>query len=144
LDELEMPSKQNFSQVFEGPAYNLDVESASSSCPTETQAHSDDWTDILKIKEISEIRQQLLSSTLRWTPILEVITSLGISLQVETCSDSIIVNNLLFIVMGVQIWRYWSTGWLLLSKERSLACCIILHWRSDILTSFVWAYNKSL
>jgi len=42
LDELEMPSKQNFSQVFEGPAYNLDVESASSSCPTETQAYSDD------------------------------------------------------------------------------------------------------
>ncbi|KAG2587119.1 LEAF RUST 10 DISEASE-RESISTANCE LOCUS RECEPTOR-LIKE PROTEIN KINASE-like 2.1 isoform X2 [Panicum virgatum] len=41
LDELEMPSKQNFSQVFEGPAYNLEVESASSSCPTETQAYSD-------------------------------------------------------------------------------------------------------
>jgi len=55
------------------------------------------------MKEISEIRQQLLSPTLRRTPILEVITSLGISLQVETCSDSIIVNNLLFIVMEVQI-----------------------------------------
>lgn len=41
LDELEMPSKQNFSQVFQGADYNLDVESTSSSSPTKTQAYSD-------------------------------------------------------------------------------------------------------
>ncbi|CAM0149399.1 unnamed protein product [Urochloa decumbens] len=41
LDELEMPSKQNFSQVFGSPAYNLDVESTSSSNPTKVQAYSD-------------------------------------------------------------------------------------------------------
>ncbi|CAO2193552.1 unnamed protein product [Urochloa humidicola] len=41
LDELEIPSKQNFSQVLEGPAYNLDVESTSSSSPTITEAYSD-------------------------------------------------------------------------------------------------------
>ncbi|KAL6847868.1 hypothetical protein ACP4OV_021996 [Aristida adscensionis] len=48
-DELDMPPKQNFSQILEDSAYNLNVESASSNTPTKTQAYS----EALRIKEMS-------------------------------------------------------------------------------------------
>ncbi|XP_062194281.1 LEAF RUST 10 DISEASE-RESISTANCE LOCUS RECEPTOR-LIKE PROTEIN KINASE-like 2.1 [Phragmites australis] len=51
LDELDMPPKQNFSQILEGSAYSLNAESTSASSATKTQAFS----EVLKIKELSVV-----------------------------------------------------------------------------------------
>ncbi|KAL6847862.1 hypothetical protein ACP4OV_021990 [Aristida adscensionis] len=61
-DELDMPPKQNFSQILEDSAYNLNVDSASSNSRTKTQAYS----EALRIKEMSIVD----SRTLRRLPTL--------------------------------------------------------------------------
>ncbi|XP_062194104.1 LEAF RUST 10 DISEASE-RESISTANCE LOCUS RECEPTOR-LIKE PROTEIN KINASE-like 2.4 [Phragmites australis] len=62
LDELDMPPKQNLSQIFEDSAYSLNAESTSTSSASKTQAFS----EVLKIKELSVVN----SKTLRRLPTL--------------------------------------------------------------------------
>uniref|UniRef100_A0A0A9BAE6 Protein kinase domain-containing protein n=1 Tax=Arundo donax TaxID=35708 RepID=A0A0A9BAE6_ARUDO len=62
LDELDMPPKQNFSQILEDSAYCLNAESTSTSSATKTQAFS----EVLKIKELGLVN----SKTLRRLPTL--------------------------------------------------------------------------
>ncbi|CAO2185539.1 unnamed protein product [Urochloa humidicola] len=54
LDELDMPPRQNFSQILEDPSYNLNAESTSTS--TKTQVFS----EVLKMKEMSVVNSKIL------------------------------------------------------------------------------------
>ncbi|CAO2209074.1 unnamed protein product, partial [Urochloa humidicola] len=56
LDELDMPLRQNFSQILEDPAYNLNAESTSTSSGTKTQVFS----QVLKMKEMSVVNSKNL------------------------------------------------------------------------------------
>ncbi|KAG0536666.1 hypothetical protein BDA96_03G083300 [Sorghum bicolor] len=51
LHKLDMPPKQNFSQILEDPVYNLDTESMSPNSSAETQGSSED----LKAEEIKHL-----------------------------------------------------------------------------------------
>ncbi|XP_062193870.1 LEAF RUST 10 DISEASE-RESISTANCE LOCUS RECEPTOR-LIKE PROTEIN KINASE-like 2.5 isoform X3 [Phragmites australis] len=56
LEELDMPPKQNLSQIFEDSAYSLNAESTSTSSASKTQAFS----EVLKIKELSVVNSKIL------------------------------------------------------------------------------------
>ncbi|KAK8452322.1 hypothetical protein SEVIR_5G092832v4 [Setaria viridis] len=56
LDELDMPPRQNFSQILEDPNYNLNAQSLSTSSGTKTQVFS----EVLKMKEMSLENSKLL------------------------------------------------------------------------------------
>ncbi|XP_021313711.1 LEAF RUST 10 DISEASE-RESISTANCE LOCUS RECEPTOR-LIKE PROTEIN KINASE-like 2.4 isoform X1 [Sorghum bicolor] len=56
LDELDMPPRQNFSEIFLDPAYSLNAESTSMISGTKTKASS----EVLKMKEISIVNSKIL------------------------------------------------------------------------------------
>ncbi|CAO2160982.1 unnamed protein product [Urochloa humidicola] len=56
LDELDMPPRQNFSQILEDPSYNLIAESTSTSSGTKPQVFS----EVLKMKEINVVNSKIL------------------------------------------------------------------------------------
>ncbi|CAO2174534.1 unnamed protein product [Urochloa humidicola] len=56
LDELDMPPRQNFSQILEDPSYNLNAESMSTSSGTKAQVFS----EVLKMKEMSVMNSKIL------------------------------------------------------------------------------------
>ncbi|CAO2193538.1 unnamed protein product [Urochloa humidicola] len=55
-DELDMPPRQNFSQILEDPSYNLNAESMSTSSGTKAQVFS----EVLKMKEMSVVNSKIL------------------------------------------------------------------------------------
>ncbi|CAD6239522.1 unnamed protein product [Miscanthus lutarioriparius] len=55
-DELDMPPRQNFSQIFEDPAYSLNAKSTSMISGTKTNVSS----EVLKMKEISVVNSKIL------------------------------------------------------------------------------------
>ncbi|XP_066310896.1 LEAF RUST 10 DISEASE-RESISTANCEUS RECEPTOR-LIKE PROTEIN KINASE-like 2.5 [Miscanthus floridulus] len=61
-DELDMPPRQNFSQIFNDPAYSLNAESSSMISGTKTQVSS----EVLKMKEIIVVNSKIL----QWLPTL--------------------------------------------------------------------------
>ncbi|PUZ57946.1 hypothetical protein GQ55_5G470700 [Panicum hallii var. hallii] len=56
LDELDMPPRQNFSQILEDPFYSLNAESTRTISGAETQVFS----EVLKMKEISVVNSKTL------------------------------------------------------------------------------------
>ncbi|CAO2198887.1 unnamed protein product [Urochloa humidicola] len=56
LDELDMPPRQNFSQILEDTSYNLNAESRSTSSGTKAQVFS----EVLKMKEMSVVNSKIL------------------------------------------------------------------------------------
>ncbi|CAL4958024.1 unnamed protein product [Urochloa decumbens] len=55
LDELDMPPRQNFSQIFEDPPYNLNAESTSTTSGTKQV-----FSEVLKMKEMSVVNSKNL------------------------------------------------------------------------------------
>ncbi|CAO2211269.1 unnamed protein product [Urochloa humidicola] len=55
-DELDMPPRQNFSQIFDDPAYSLNAESTSMISGTTRQVSS----EVLNMKEISVVNSKIL------------------------------------------------------------------------------------
>ncbi|XP_022682589.1 LEAF RUST 10 DISEASE-RESISTANCE LOCUS RECEPTOR-LIKE PROTEIN KINASE-like 2.5 isoform X3 [Setaria italica] len=56
LDDLDMPPRQNFSQILEDPCCNLNAESTSTRSGTKTQVFS----EVLKMKEMSVVNSKSL------------------------------------------------------------------------------------
>ncbi|CAL4951326.1 unnamed protein product [Urochloa decumbens] len=56
LDELDMPPRQNFSQILEDPSYNWNTESISTSSGSKAQVFS----EVLKMKEMSVVNSKIL------------------------------------------------------------------------------------
>ncbi|CAO2193535.1 unnamed protein product [Urochloa humidicola] len=56
LDELDMPPRQNFSQILEDPSYNWNAESISTSSGSKAQVFS----EVLKMKEMSVVNSKIL------------------------------------------------------------------------------------